>query len=487
MIRTNEQKLYIINTTGNDNKRKNKSEEAKKKAAANAINSMARLLMSATQPVVGVSRADPNMSRLLDAYNEEIKNVRGNALSGPHPTSDNFDTMYSSPTCDMSPYLTSSSASLSSSSSSSYSYDVSSPSKKALNQLAVTYLLRALKTIIGKKSSPSSSPITLVTEDSAYATVAVIRGARFWPEVMALAIRAGLDFNFRDLDTVSGRRTSAQDSVVLKIEHISKPEAAQKTYKENIVQNQIHEYTLILPAKAPDGTRMRHKFIGASVCPALIHGSTVVLNRLQIMASRDKSNNEYEKQNNYYNIENNNEENDDDASFGSDKLARKKPVHFRFTFMSHVADAVSLYDHLNRHPERLTPDLFVRLEYAVLTMWFSGYAHCDFHTRNVLLDRQGTPFIIDYGYAIVIPDDIVSDLKSWWAREWTNPDADEAYGGGAPERLKVYAIKRMRIKMNLKFNWEGNFLRCMAQRFDARDIVSERVRLYQGLQSMKLH
>ncbi len=55
---------------------------------------------------------------------------------------------------------------------------------------------------------------------------------------------------------------------------------------------------------------------------------------------------------------------------------------------------------------------YVKLEKAVASLWLAGYLHGDFHTGNWLADEAGNVEILDFGFAIVLPQGLRDKLTS---------------------------------------------------------------------------
>lgn len=55
---------------------------------------------------------------------------------------------------------------------------------------------------------------------------------------------------------------------------------------------------------------------------------------------------------------------------------------------------------------------YVKLEKAVASLWLAGYLHGDFHTGNWLADETGNVEILDFGFAIVLPQGLRDKLTS---------------------------------------------------------------------------
>jgi serine/threonine protein kinase len=261
---------------------------------------------------------------------------------------------------------------------------------------------------------------------------------------------------------------------------------------------------------------------GEDICPTFVSGSTVVLSRLDgSIEHRAETKGLVRYTEKYMGTNKTLVTKEKSQENIPGPLDHKKDVHYRFTFMSHVDNATTLSEYLMENKHRLNARLFVLIEHAVLTMWFAGYAHCDLHTENVLIARDKEDLggggreketketketnylkngknkhlgptnkntnnlkssttravIIDFGMCIKLEERDREKLKTWWASQWKSPDVVRAYQM-TPARVKEYAVRRMWVKRYPYFNWEGNFLQCMAQRLDGAEIVRERVAFY---------
>lgn len=80
-----------------------------------------------------------------------------------------------------------------------------------------------------------------------------------------------------------------------------------------------------------------------------------------------------------------------------------------------VMDAVSgntLNDHLDRHHRLLSAREYVGLEKATVLMLALGMAHSDYHGGNVFVRPDGSAAILDFGFAMNIPADLLPDMAS---------------------------------------------------------------------------
>jgi hypothetical protein len=414
--------------------------------------------------------------------------------------------------------------------------------KMKFNRLAIRSLEKAVgfdladqhMSIIGKRSSHgmivlirSSSPQSTISNlDPCKEIMRIVRSAGFddsrsraMDEVVATDPHQGLFFK----DNNNNNKKKGED-LVLKVEHLPDVDTAETAFKENEIHRQLCEHVEFVSIPVPKDhqktpLRIHHVFRGKDVFPRFISGSTVLLSKL-IADDRDKTDWDRLKKKLMADAINDGMNNllyDETIQKGAD-------VHYRFTFMSHVDNATTLVRHLSENMERLNAKLFVQIEHAVLTMWFAGYAHCDFHAGNVLIvkeeeqehtlvkkenslgvkeliakkeqgykkpndtktKKEGTnkksidrfrPVIIDFGYCIKLEGAQKERLKSWWVQHWRDPDVVGAYNLTS-ELVKQYAIRRMWDKGRRSFNWEGNFLQCVAQRLDGRAIVRKRLEYY---------
>lgn len=65
------------------------------------------------------------------------------------------------------------------------------------------------------------------------------------------------------------------------------------------------------------------------------------------------------------------------------------------------------------HPTgMLTADMYLGIEKAVCAMWLNGVLHADLHKNNILWDPlRNKATIIDFGFAVVLPDQVTKDIK----------------------------------------------------------------------------
>ena len=80
-----------------------------------------------------------------------------------------------------------------------------------------------------------------------------------------------------------------------------------------------------------------------------------------------------------------------------------------------LARGVTIQRHLSRN--RLTADLFLRIERAMASLWLSGIAHADLHKDNMLYDAStGYLTIIDFGMGVLLPPTLTTTLRTAVAR-----------------------------------------------------------------------
>lgn len=80
-----------------------------------------------------------------------------------------------------------------------------------------------------------------------------------------------------------------------------------------------------------------------------------------------------------------------------------------------LAQGVTIQRHLSRN--RLTADLFLRIERAMASLWLAGIAHADLHKDNMLYDAAtGRLTIIDFGMGVLLPPALTTSLRTAVAR-----------------------------------------------------------------------
>lgn len=73
---------------------------------------------------------------------------------------------------------------------------------------------------------------------------------------------------------------------------------------------------------------------------------------------------------------------------------------------------VTLYDHLRAARFRASPELYVRVEHAVVLLWLAGVAHGDLHENNVLVvPGTGVVKVIDFGFAVKLPHPLMRHVR----------------------------------------------------------------------------
>lgn len=126
-----------------------------------------------------------------------------------------------------------------------------------------------------------------------------------------------------------------------------------------------------------------------------------------------------------------------------------------FTTVMAVANGQPLSKYLQQKP--LTARVFVAVEKAIYSMWLVGVAHGDFHPGNVMYDaRTGTATVIDLGFAVKLPDDIVKKL-----RETSSVAADPAdmYEKFVARYVSTIVYQRGGSHQYQFFNPDGRVLR----------------------------
>ena len=72
---------------------------------------------------------------------------------------------------------------------------------------------------------------------------------------------------------------------------------------------------------------------------------------------------------------------------------------------------VPLRTYLRTH--QLTARLFAKIEKAVMTLWFLGFAHQDLHDLNIMYDANAKKVtLLDLGFAVRLPNNIVQHMRS---------------------------------------------------------------------------
>ena len=120
----------------------------------------------------------------------------------------------------------------------------------------------------------------------------------------------------------------------------------------------------------------------------------------------------------------------------------------------------------------LSAETVVRIEQALLSLWYFGISHSDLHFNNILVDKRGRPTIIDLGYAVQMPPRLVT----WMRRliERAAPE-DEVW----PLYNKLYLPYASIVLLNRGFrgsNPDTAVLRTYLDLYDTRSIARARRR-----------
>jgi serine/threonine protein kinase len=83
-----------------------------------------------------------------------------------------------------------------------------------------------------------------------------------------------------------------------------------------------------------------------------------------------------------------------------------------FIHVMEIASGKSL-DEFNAPGASMSPEMFVAIEKAVVSLWMLGYAHGDLHFGNLMYDtKRKTITIIDFGMSVKIPLDIRKRIRA---------------------------------------------------------------------------
>jgi predicted Ser/Thr protein kinase len=84
------------------------------------------------------------------------------------------------------------------------------------------------------------------------------------------------------------------------------------------------------------------------------------------------------------------------------------PTLYFSGYSKRCAAQVTIMDGVDGRPmaraNNISAKQFLKLEAQVIRLWMAGVVHADLHTNNIIIDSTGTPRIIDYGRAIVVPE-----------------------------------------------------------------------------------
>jgi hypothetical protein len=72
----------------------------------------------------------------------------------------------------------------------------------------------------------------------------------------------------------------------------------------------------------------------------------------------------------------------------------------------------TLKKYIRNNNNKLSANIFVRIEKAIASMWMAGIAHADFHSANVLITSKGAVKIIDFGMSVMLPADRRAKVQS---------------------------------------------------------------------------
>lgn len=98
-------------------------------------------------------------------------------------------------------------------------------------------------------------------------------------------------------------------------------------------------------------------------------------------------------------------------------LASKSGTVCRVTLMGMV-DAIPA----DSRQLKLPVESVVGIEKALLFLWCFGVSHSDLHFGNILIDKFGSPTIIDLGYSVKLPEELRARMRA--AVERLPPEAD---------------------------------------------------------------
>lgn len=92
----------------------------------------------------------------------------------------------------------------------------------------------------------------------------------------------------------------------------------------------------------------------------------------------------------------------------NNKAPGVSPTLYFSGYSKRYAAQVTVMDGVDGRPmaraNHISAKQFLKLEAQVIRLWMAGVVHADLHTNNVIIDSTGTPRIIDYGRAIVLPE-----------------------------------------------------------------------------------
>jgi hypothetical protein len=236
-----------------------------------------------------------------------------------------------------------------------------------------------------------------------------------------------------------------ETQVVVKVQPLLSKAASKAAYVEDYVHRKVNDFRTVLDCRGEDGGATVHQvWRGSRIAPAFLFGCLVR------------------------------------AATDSFPAFSQQPSAFRVTFMQLVEDPLTLHAYMKLYME-VDELMYVHLERCVMTMWLSGYAHCDLHTGNVMMvfDRnvhRHVPVLIDFGYAVRLDQEVVDSLKAEWSIQWQSPD----YMRIDNAKLRHFTKVRKYMDGLHAFNWEGKLLHDIRDNFrlDPAKIVHERKQLH---------
>lgn len=123
----------------------------------------------------------------------------------------------------------------------------------------------------------------------------------------------------------------------------------------------------------------------------------------------------------------------------------------------------------------LTAAQYVSIEKAIITLWILGVSHADLHPGNIFFEpRSNEVTIIDFGYGMVLPNHIATQLQAFDFVDRNGNIAffNESYG------LAEYTNSVQRGRGHAWYNPEGKLLRYL------RGIVKDKVNIEAARQKM---
>lgn len=118
----------------------------------------------------------------------------------------------------------------------------------------------------------------------------------------------------------------------------------------------------------------------------------------------------------------------------------------------------------------VSPQLYVEVERAVVAMWLSGIAHADLHMENILVTRDGRPWIIDFGWAVMLDGARTSSLRQKLGDALVDPrlrTLANAIWYGTDVGRYVETVIAKRFPLHGWYNPDGKLLRSLYNRVPA--------------------